>query len=51
VTADASNSCVTVSSLPSRSTAFGMTGVFELGELGVRPAILADGELGDEQMR
>jgi DNA-binding PucR family transcriptional regulator len=28
-----------------------MTGVFELGELGVRPAILADGELGDELKR
>jgi hypothetical protein len=31
--------------------AFGMTGVFELGELGVRPAILADAELGDELKR
>jgi hypothetical protein len=27
------------------AAAFGMTGVFELGELGVRPAILADGAL------
>jgi DNA-binding PucR family transcriptional regulator len=33
------------------AAAFGMTGVFELGELGVRPAILADGELGDELKR
>jgi DNA-binding PucR family transcriptional regulator len=28
-----------------------MTGVYELGELGVRPAILADRELGDELKR
>jgi hypothetical protein len=33
------------------AAAFGMTGVFELGELGVRPAILADRELGDELKR
>jgi hypothetical protein len=33
------------------AAAFGMKGVFELGELGVRPAILADRELGDELKR
>jgi PucR-like helix-turn-helix protein len=33
------------------AAAFGMTGVYELGELGVRPAILADRELGDELKR
>jgi hypothetical protein len=33
------------------AAAFGITGVVELGELGVRPAILADGELGDELKR
>jgi hypothetical protein len=33
------------------AAAFGMTGVYELGELGVRPAILADAELGDELKR